>query len=89
VAFLKSQNLLGDFMQSLSFQSKNLVVDSISFKFQELDNTKKKQRANYLCRIGFHVFEESGKLAKPIQELTKVKTNGALIQLKGPKAVVF
>jgi len=55
-------------MQLLSFQSQNLVVDYISFKFKELDNTTKKQIANYLLNIGFNSYQKSGKLAKPIKE---------------------
>jgi hypothetical protein len=56
-------------MQSLSFQSQNLVVDYISFKFQEFDHITKKQIASYLYKIGFNVSQQSGKLAKPPQEL--------------------
>jgi hypothetical protein len=65
--FLKSQNLLGYFMQSLSFQSHNLVVDYISFKFQELDNYTQTKIANYLFKIGFNSYQESERLAKPVK----------------------
>lgn len=73
--FLKPQNLLGDFMQSLSFQSHNLVVDYISLKFQELDNYTQTKIANYLFKIGFNSYQESGRLAKPIKEPIKVNFN--------------
>ena len=69
--FLKLQNLLGDFMQSLSFQSHNLVVDYIFFKFQELDNYTQTKIANYLFKIGFNSYQESGRLAKPLKEPIK------------------
>ena len=55
-------------MKSLNFQSQNLVVDYISFKFQHLDNLKQTKVANYLFKIGFNSYQESGRLAKPIKE---------------------
>ena len=42
-------------MQLFNFQSQNLVIDYISFKFQKLDHITKKQTANYLCQIEFNV----------------------------------
>ena len=38
----------------LSFESENLVVDYISFKFQKLDNFTLKEIASYLFEIGFN-----------------------------------
>jgi hypothetical protein len=62
-------------MQSLSFQSHNLVVDYISFKFQELDNYRHTKIANYLFKIGFNSYQESGRLAKPVKTTMKVNFN--------------
>jgi len=62
-------------MQSLSFQPHNLVVDYISFKFQELDNPTQTKIANYLFKIGFNSYKESGRLAKPVKEPIKVNFN--------------
>ena len=41
-------------MKPLNFESENLVVDWISFKFQHLDNFTKTEIANYLLKIGFN-----------------------------------
>ena len=74
-------------MQSLSFQSQNLIVDFISFKFQELDNLHQTRIANYLLELGFNSYQESGKLAKPIQESIQVNSNNkfeALFIKEGP-----
>jgi hypothetical protein len=51
-----------------SFKSENLIVDWISFKFQYLEDSTKIKIANYLFKIGFNSYQESGKLAKPIKE---------------------
>lgn len=51
----------------LSFESENLVVDYISFKFQYLENLKEKELAFYLLKLGFNCHKESGKLSKPIK----------------------
>jgi hypothetical protein len=52
----------------LTFQSENLVVDWISFKFQYLEDSTKTKIANYLFKLGFNSYQESGKLARPIKE---------------------
>jgi len=52
----------------LTFESQNLVVDYISFKFQYLDNFTQTEIANYLLKLGFNSYQESGKLAKPRKE---------------------
>ncbi len=52
----------------LSFESENLVVDYISFKFQHLDKFTQTEITNYLFKLGFNSYQESGKLAKPIKE---------------------
>jgi hypothetical protein len=52
----------------LTFESENLVVDYISFKFQYLEDFTKTKIADYLFKIGFNSYQESGKLTKPIKE---------------------
>lgn len=56
----------------LSFESKNLVVDWISFKFQHLDKFTETEITNYLFKLGFNSYQESGKLAKPVKEPIQV-----------------
>ena len=51
----------------LSFANADLVVDYISFKFQYLDDSKEKELASYLLKLGFNCYKESGKLSKPIK----------------------
>ena len=57
----------------LSFESENLVVDYLSFKFQKLENSTQRKIADYLFKLGFNSYQESGKLAKLIQEPVFVK----------------
>jgi hypothetical protein len=52
----------------LSFKDTNLTVDWIGFKFQNLDNFAQTKLAEYLFKIGFNSYQESGKLAKPVKE---------------------
>ena len=52
----------------LTFKDENITVDWIGFKFQNLDNFAQTKLAEYLFKIGFNSYEESGKLAKPIKE---------------------
>lgn len=54
-------------MNQKSFQSQNLTVDYISFKFQHLEDWKEKELASYLLKLGFNCYKESGKLRKPIK----------------------
>ena len=49
----------------LTFESENLVVDWISFKFQHLDKFTETEITNYLFKLGFNSYQESGKLVKP------------------------
>jgi hypothetical protein len=58
-----------------TFESENLVVDWISFKFQYLDNPTMMQIANYFIKIGFNSYQKSGKLAKPIKESILVSSS--------------
>ncbi len=39
-------------MKKLTFQSENLVVDYISFKFQKLEDSTKRKIADYLFKLG-------------------------------------
>lgn len=55
-------------LNKLSFKDANLTVDWIGFKFQNLDNFVCAKLAEYLFKIGFNSYQESGKLAKPIKE---------------------
>ena len=57
-----------------TFESENLVVDFISLKFQYLDSPTMMQIANYLFKLGFNSYQESGKLAKPISEPIQVNS---------------
>lgn len=51
-----------------SFQSQKLIVDWISFKFQDLSHHTKTQIVDYLFNLGFNSYQQSGKLSKPIKE---------------------
>ena len=91
-------------MIQLSFESEKLVVDYITFKFQDLEDSTKTKIANYLFKIGFNCYQESGKLAKPIKEPIQVNFNnkfevlfvkdgpywqGTTLQFSGSNAFVF
>jgi hypothetical protein len=54
--------------QSQDFQSQNLEVDYISFKFPSLDENQERKIADYLFKLKFNSYQESVKLAKPIKE---------------------
>ena len=74
-------------MKLLNFQSQNLVVDYISFKFQHLDNLKQTKVAKYLFKMGFNSYQESGRLAKPIKGFIFVSSknkNEVLFVREGP-----
>ena len=60
--------------KTLNFQSQNLVVDYLTFKFQELHCDQNKI-ANYLLDLGFNSYKQSGKLVKPIKENIFVNDN--------------
>lgn len=57
----------------LNFQSQKLVVDYITFKFNDLDSQTQIRLADYLFNLGFNVYQESGQLIKPIEEPILVK----------------
>ncbi|MEY2702450.1 MAG: hypothetical protein RLY43_1083, partial [Bacteroidota bacterium] len=52
----------------LTFESENLVVDWVSFKFQSLEDNDQRKIVHYLSKLGFDSYQESGKLANPIKE---------------------
>ena len=69
----------------LSFESEKLTVDWISFKFQHLENIE--EIAQYLFKIGFNSYQESGKLAEPFKESIFVSSDNqfqALFVNEGP-----
>jgi hypothetical protein len=87
-----------------SFESENLQVDWISFKFQYLDNPTMTHITNYLFKLGFNSYQESGKLAKPIKEPILVTSKnkfevlfvkegpywqGTILQFSGSNALGF
>ena len=55
-------------LNKLTFKDANLTVDWIGFKFQSLDNFAQTKLAEYLFKISFNSYQESGKLAKPVKE---------------------
>ena len=57
----------------LTFQSQNLVVDYITFKFQDLDNLHQIRIAKYLFQLGFNSFDVDKKYRDPIQ--TRIQIN--------------
>jgi hypothetical protein len=88
----------------LTFQFQNLIVDYITFKFQDLDNLQQTRIAKYLFQLGFNSYQESGKLAKPIKELIFVHSKnkfqvsfvgdnsywgGTLLNISGSNAAFF
>ena len=87
-----------------TFESENLTVDWIGFKFQDLDNFAQTKLAKYLFKIGFNSYQESGKLAKPVKESIFVSSNnkfqvlfvyeapywkGTYVQFSGANATCF
>lgn len=56
---------------NFTFESENLVVDWISFKFQNLDQKKEQEITNYLFKLGFNIYQQSAKLAKPVKQVIR------------------
>ena len=54
--------------QTSSFESRNLIVDYITFKFPDLKDFDRERIAEYLFQLGFNSYQESGKLVKPTKE---------------------
>ena len=90
--------------ETISFESENLVVDYITFKFQDLNNLHQTRIAKYLFQLGFNYYQESGKLAKPIKEpifvhsknkfqVCSIRNNsywgGTLLNISGSNAAFF
>lgn len=88
----------------LTFESQNLVVDYITFKFQQLEDSTKIKIGNYLFKFGFNSYQEAGKLTKPIKESILVNSknkfevcfvgensywDGTLLHFSGPNANLF
>ena len=53
--------------KKLNFNIQNLVVDYITFEFQE-SHCDPNKIAKYLFNLGFNSYQQSGKLSKPVQE---------------------
>jgi hypothetical protein len=51
--------------KKLNFNIQNLVVDYITFKFQE-SHCDPNKIAKYLFNLGFNSYQQSGKLSKPV-----------------------
>jgi len=62
-----------------NFEFENLIVDWISFKFQHLNKFTETEITNYLFKLGFNSYQESGKLAKPIKESILVSSDWSRI----------
>ena len=66
--YFKNLKMTLNKFNKLTFKSENLVVDYITFKFQDLDNLHQTKITNYLFKLGFHSYQQSGKLTQPIKE---------------------
>lgn len=70
-----------------TFESEELVVDWISFKFQSLDEFAMEKIARYLYQIGINSYKEYRKLAKPVKEpifVTHKNQNQVLFVYEAP-----
>ena len=59
----------------LTFESENIVVDYLSFKFQHLDNFTQKEITNYLFKLGFNSYQKDRDNSKSRQEITFDRRN--------------
>ena len=88
----------------LDFQSQKLVVDYITFKFNNLDSQAQMRLGTYLLDLGFNIYQESGQLVKPMEKPMLVKNknnykvtfvvdtpywNGTLLHFSGQNAGRF
>ena len=55
-------------LTKLTFKDENLTVEWIGFKFQNLDNFAQTKLTKSIFNIGFNSYQESGKLAKLVNE---------------------
>lgn len=91
-------------LNTLNFEAENFVVDYITFKFQALENSTKKELAYYLSDIGFNCYQQSAKSAKPVNESLVVNSSnkfqasiiinnpywpGTLLQMSGSNSNQF
>lgn len=91
-------------LKNFSFQSENIEVDYITFKFQHLEDFTKTKLAKYFFKIGFNSYQQSGRLKEPIQspifvdlknkyQILFVNDNshwdGTLLHFPGPNAAWF
>ena len=53
----------------LTFKDENITVDWIGFKFQNLDNFVCAKLAEYLFKISFNSYQESGKINQTNQRI--------------------
>ncbi len=58
-------------LNKLTFESENLVVDYISFKFQKLENSTKTKLINYLFKLGFNSYDTDRKYRNAFDESIK------------------
>ena len=64
--------------KSLNFQSQNVFVDHISFKFQYLSSSPTIKIANYVFEVVFYFCKQSGKLSKPNRKCIMVTCENTL-----------
>ena len=62
-------------MNKLNFESENLVVDWISFKFQNLETDVETKITDYFFNFHFNSYQESGKLAKPVRQSIRTSSS--------------
>lgn len=55
----------------MNFKNQNLVVDWISFKFQNFDPSTRTKIENHILNFGFDCFEIYGKQANPQKRLLR------------------
>jgi chemotaxis regulatin CheY-phosphate phosphatase CheZ len=72
----------------LTFESKNLVVDWVSFKFQSLEDNDQRKIVHYLSKLGFDSYQKSGKLANPIKESILVSSANQFEVLFSKKGLI-
>jgi hypothetical protein len=72
---------------NFSFEFENLMVDWISFKFQNFDEKKENEITYYLFKLGFNSYQQSGKLASPMKKSIQINPSNefeVLLVKEGP-----